>query len=706
MSSTPTPYNRQANFVTDAQGNANITVSQIATELDAEFDAINTSVDGTQSRLAELQRDDGGLLNGVVTPQSLSADTLSFISNNNAYFKGSWVTAKAYAIGESVANSGTVYYCVVAHTSGTFATDLSASKWVASSTTISSASNLTTGTLPDARLSANVVTLTGTQTLTNKSISAAQITGLSTGQVSGLAAVASTGSASDLGSGTLPDARLSTVATAGTFGSSTLIPSITIDTKGRVTSVATNSVSTLSTIRVRPVKFAEINGGNGASVGTYRWTSFLDSMGYLRFAGTGLQGRFGIGVSLNNSSTGGRFFTGQIPFTDSGEAVAKYYTGVAATFVLSTTGNVYSTGGNGNGALGLGDLVDRNIFYKVAISNVAQLSVAGDGDEANAYHVLAVTTSGALYGWGYNGYGQLGDNSVTQRTSPVLINGGDIAGKTITKCFAFGYIGHSFVIDSNRDLYATGYNASGQLGLGDVTQRQVFRKVSLVKADSVYGVGGANGTYVRGSSWIIWDGAIYGTGSNQSYEVNSSNTDDKTSFQQIGSITTASSLAVSSNYANVGASVAALLSNGTVRVWGKNSAQGQLGINGTSDQQTPTTLSGFASTTFSKIQFIGHNNNGARFFALATSGQLYVCGASGDGAGDGGGGAKLVLTPVRQYGGLTFTDFRVYGSYADVSTVLAMTASGELWAWGYNNEYQTGFGTSLTQISTPQRVDI
>ena len=46
--------------------------------------------------------------------------------------------------------------------------------------TSGSASDLSTGTLPDARLSTNVVTLTGTQTLTNKSISSGQITGLGT----------------------------------------------------------------------------------------------------------------------------------------------------------------------------------------------------------------------------------------------------------------------------------------------------------------------------------------------------------------------------------------------------------------------------------------------------------------------------------------------------------------------------------------------
>ncbi|KAA3649395.1 MAG: hypothetical protein DWQ11_18815 [Proteobacteria bacterium] len=40
-----------------------------------------------------------------------------------------WVTSTAYAIGDLVAESGANYYCVEAHTSGTFATDLSAGKW-------------------------------------------------------------------------------------------------------------------------------------------------------------------------------------------------------------------------------------------------------------------------------------------------------------------------------------------------------------------------------------------------------------------------------------------------------------------------------------------------------------------------------------------------------------------------------------------------
>lgn len=42
-----------------------------------------------------------------------------------------WLTATAYAVGDIRSNAGTNYYCATAHTSGVFATDLAASKWVA-----------------------------------------------------------------------------------------------------------------------------------------------------------------------------------------------------------------------------------------------------------------------------------------------------------------------------------------------------------------------------------------------------------------------------------------------------------------------------------------------------------------------------------------------------------------------------------------------
>lgn len=171
MSSTPTPYNRQANFVTDAQGNANITVSQVATELDSEFDAINVSLDQTQSRLAELQRDDGALKDQIVTSQALSTDILNKITTANNSYRGVWQTGTTYYAGDVAYKDLNLYYCAVTHTAGNFTTDLTSGDWTLAGSTASD-TNDPNAYVPLTRWSltpngtATVFTITGT-TVTN-----------------------------------------------------------------------------------------------------------------------------------------------------------------------------------------------------------------------------------------------------------------------------------------------------------------------------------------------------------------------------------------------------------------------------------------------------------------------------------------------------------------------------------------------------------
>lgn len=54
-----------------------------------------------------------------------------------------WVTATDYSVDDLVTNGGNTYRCLVAHTSGTFATDLAALKWVLTSTV-----SISAGTTP------------------------------------------------------------------------------------------------------------------------------------------------------------------------------------------------------------------------------------------------------------------------------------------------------------------------------------------------------------------------------------------------------------------------------------------------------------------------------------------------------------------------------------------------------------------------------
>lgn len=58
-----------------------------------------------------------------------SASAAAAVADTLPDWQGAWVTATAYAVGDLVRESGAVYICLVAHTSGTFATDLSGAKW-------------------------------------------------------------------------------------------------------------------------------------------------------------------------------------------------------------------------------------------------------------------------------------------------------------------------------------------------------------------------------------------------------------------------------------------------------------------------------------------------------------------------------------------------------------------------------------------------
>jgi hypothetical protein len=60
------------------------------------------------------------------TPYTGDPITKAMVTNGTL----AWVTSTAYVVGDVRTNSGYFYKCLVAHTSGTFATDLAAGDWV------------------------------------------------------------------------------------------------------------------------------------------------------------------------------------------------------------------------------------------------------------------------------------------------------------------------------------------------------------------------------------------------------------------------------------------------------------------------------------------------------------------------------------------------------------------------------------------------
>ncbi|MEP6826457.1 MAG: hypothetical protein ABJA10_00115 [Aestuariivirga sp.] len=84
------------------------------------------TLDQILTNMALLQRDDGALANSTVGVVQLDGVLISLGFSRPT----TWLTATSYPVNSAVFQNNILYVCLVAHTSGTFATDLAALKWV------------------------------------------------------------------------------------------------------------------------------------------------------------------------------------------------------------------------------------------------------------------------------------------------------------------------------------------------------------------------------------------------------------------------------------------------------------------------------------------------------------------------------------------------------------------------------------------------
>lgn len=108
-------------------------------QLNNNFSAIETAFDITVSRdgsTPNTMNSDFDLNNNdVINVKTVEASRIVVSGSDvtslspTLVWKGAWTTATSYNVHDIVYSSGSSYICVDAHTSGSFSTDLSASKW-------------------------------------------------------------------------------------------------------------------------------------------------------------------------------------------------------------------------------------------------------------------------------------------------------------------------------------------------------------------------------------------------------------------------------------------------------------------------------------------------------------------------------------------------------------------------------------------------
>ena len=169
-----------------------------------------------------------------------------------------------------------------------------------------------------------------------------------------------------------------------------------------------------------------------------------------------------------------------------GKTVAAISAGSAHTVALCTDGTVVAWGNNDNGQLGDGTTTNRPVPVAVdATGALAGKTVAAIS--AGYLHTMALRTDGTAVAWGNNGYGQLGDGTTTSSPVPVLVSAtGPLAGKTVKAISAGLFHTVALCTDGTQDT-AIGWGANWFGQLGDTT---IINRSSPVAVSMTVGLAG------------------------------------------------------------------------------------------------------------------------------------------------------------------------------------------------------------------------
>lgn len=140
------------------------------------------------------------------------------------------------------------------------------------------------------------------------------------------------------------------------------------------------------------------------------------------------------------------------------KSVACGYGYVAA---IKTDGSLWGWGQNNMGSLGDNTTTNKSSPVQTVAGGSNWIIVAGGG-----YRIAAIKTDGTLWVWGRNYNGELGDNTTILKSSPVQT----IAGGTNWKIVACGHY-HTAAVKTDGTLWGWGRNIFGQLGDNTGTNR-------------------------------------------------------------------------------------------------------------------------------------------------------------------------------------------------------------------------------------------
>lgn len=306
-------------------------------------------------------------------------------------------------------------------------------------------------------------------------------------------------------------------------------------------------------------------------------------------------------------------------------------------------------------------------FYLLTYSGLVGQHISGGN-----YHSLTICTDGSVRSCGNNNFGELGDSTTLNQSTPVIT--GLPPGANIQKIS--GGVWYTLFLNSNGTTWACGNNSFGQLGDSTNLQREIPVQVNFPVGTVIKDIsaGGHHSLFLKD------DGTVWGCGWNDDGQLGDTIAANKLIPTQmnfpLGTIIT--DIAAGYSFSLF------LKDDGTVWSCGNNT-YGQLGDSSTIVKKTPVQVIFPAGTIISKI-FAGSNH--ALF--IENDGSVWVCGNNTNGQlGDGTYLSKIVPVQV-----IFPLGTHIISATGETTHSVFLKDDGTAWSCGKNDFGQLGNGTT------------
>jgi alpha-tubulin suppressor-like RCC1 family protein len=260
--------------------------------------------------------------------------------------------------------------------------------------------------------------------------------------------------------------------------------------------------------------------------------------------------------------------------------VDKLYTNTAQVFALLKNGTVYGWWGNWNWDVGDGTSWTHR-YYPVQLpwlSSVVKIAISQDLAEGSGGSACALTSGWALFCWWYGAQGQVWNNlAAATNATPVQIFSSGIA----DVYDGMWYFGGFCVKKTDASTWCWWYNGYGNVGDNTTTQRNAPVNISFSTVSKMSSAGSYWSAYWHRCA-VKTDGTVWCWGNNSNGQLGLWDTTQRNLPVQVSWITTAVDVVCSLLNTYV------LLSDGTIRVWWYNGSW-QLGNGNVTQYNSPTT---------------------------------------------------------------------------------------------------------------------